>query len=201
MAKLFSISELSSSASQEPQKDVSAKQAETFLRIHSEKLETLKELLGRLPEENEIFFIWTLKSFNAFTFIPYLIKHAGIIDEMVITSYSINKRIVNALVKLIDSGKIKSVTLLLSDTMKFRMPAVVDLLQSLITHREDFKVYYSWNHSKVSLCRVQDQHFVIEGSGNWGENARHEQYIFMNSKKIFHFRKTYIDNEIHSGTD
>ena len=41
------------------------------------KLNSLKELCGRLPRENEAFFIETKKSFTAFTFIVYLIKNVG----------------------------------------------------------------------------------------------------------------------------
>ena len=41
------------------------------------KLNSLKELCGRLPRENEAFFIETKKSFTAFTFIVYLIKNGA----------------------------------------------------------------------------------------------------------------------------
>lgn len=42
---------------------------ERFEAVHTEKIHGLKQLLGRLPKPGEIFFLWTLNSFNAFTFI------------------------------------------------------------------------------------------------------------------------------------
>ena len=44
------------------------------------KLNSLKELCGRLPGDNEAFFIETQKSFTAFTFIVYLIRYGLIIS-------------------------------------------------------------------------------------------------------------------------
>jgi hypothetical protein len=35
---------------------------------------------------------------------------------------------------------------------------------------------------------------VLEGSGNWSENAHYEQYVFINSKEVFDFRKQLFTN-------
>lgn len=63
------------------------------------KLNNLKELCGRLPASREVFFIETKKSFTAFTFIVYLIKHAGRVRHLYIATYSTNERILNALLR------------------------------------------------------------------------------------------------------
>ena len=34
--------------------------------------------------------------------------------------------------------------------------------------------------------------YVVEGSGNYGENAMEEQYVFLKSKKIYEFRSGRI---------
>jgi hypothetical protein len=133
-----------------------------------------------------------MKSFNAFTFIPYIIKAAGIIDELHIATYSISIRIVDALMKLIEHGKVMRVDLLISDSLQYRLPRVHDHLQALTTNRKEIVVRYAWNHSKIALIRVGDAHYGVEGSGNFGENAQHEQYIFFRSKNIFQFRKEEI---------
>jgi hypothetical protein len=199
MTKLFSISDLQTFKTvDESDKNDSAMLAESFLEVHNFKLESLKKLVPSLPNSNQIFFIWTINSFNAFTFIPHIIKNAGQIDELIIATYSINSRIVHAFTKLIDSGKIKQVTVFISSTMKFRMPAVVDLLASLTDHRPELKVIYAWSHAKVAMARVGESHYIVEGSGNWGENAKHEQYIFLESKSVFEFRKNWLINEFDS---
>ena len=59
-----------------------------FEMLYTFKLNNLKELCGRLPNDDEIFFIETKKSFTAFTFIVYLVKHVGYIEHLYIATYS-----------------------------------------------------------------------------------------------------------------
>lgn len=81
---------------QEPE-DRSGILAETFLNTHEERVERIKHLAGGLPSPGEIFFLWTINSFNAFTFIPFIFQHCGTIDELILSTYSINIRIIDAL--------------------------------------------------------------------------------------------------------
>lgn len=73
--------------------------SQRFESLLTFKLDSLRELCGRLPEENEIFFIETQKSFTAFTFIVYLIRQTGHINRLYIATYSTNERIINALLR------------------------------------------------------------------------------------------------------
>lgn len=167
-------------------------QVERFIEMHTHKVGSLKELAGRLPGNDEIFFIWTMKSFNAFTFIPYVIKSCGVIDNLVISTYSINTRIVNSLTRYLDKEQIKNIHIFISDSIKYRMPKVVDLLECLNTVRKNMSIKYSWNHSKVTLIEAANNSFVIEGSSNFSENAQIEQYVFLNNKNVYDFRFNWI---------
>lgn len=158
-----------------------------FERMHNLKLDNLKSLCGRLPEDNECFFIETTKSFNAFTFIVYLIRHAGTIENLFIATYSINDRIINSLMRWKESGLINEVTIEISESIRFRMPKIaqrLDLLQS----ENKIAVLYEWTHRKVTCVKTPIGLFEIEGSGNYGENAMKEQYIFCKSKEVYEFR-------------
>lgn len=79
------------------------------------KLNSLKELCGRLPGDNEAFFIETKKSFTAFTFIVYLIRHAGRVNHLYIATYSTNERIINALLRWREKELIGSIHLHISE--------------------------------------------------------------------------------------
>lgn len=160
-----------------------------FYAMHMERVDSLKELI-KLPLPNECTFLWSMKSFNAFTFIPFLIKPFGVIDELHLSTYTINKRIVDALVREIDAKHITDVQIFISDSIKFRMPSVIDHLSAMMQTRPNIAVTYGWNHSKVTCARCGDNYFVMEGSGNWGENAQYEQYVLINSQQIYEFRKT-----------
>ena len=171
--------------------DKSGLASEKFLQLHGERIDSIRSLAPRFPREGEIFFLWTVNSFNAFTFIPYIIRHSGIINELILSTYSINIRIIDALIRLIDREQIHQVDIFISDSIKSRLPKVYDHLIAIF-EKKPVRVYFSWNHSKIALIRSGDHYFDVEGSGNWGENAQHEQYVFLNSRNIYEFRKNEI---------
>jgi len=113
------------------------------------------------------------------------------------TTYSINKRVINALLDLHKSGKIDEITLLVSDTMLSRNPTVSDMLASVNREYPNIKILFAWCHAKVCLIETATGHYVIEGSGNWSENAYLEQYILANSSGLFDFRmKLFTESDI-----
>ncbi|MFZ4705387.1 MAG: hypothetical protein ACOYMF_05205 [Bacteroidales bacterium] len=167
------------------------KSLEKFLKAHLHKVETIKQLIGDLPQAGDIYCLWTLNSFNAFTFIPFMIKEHGVIHDLIISTYSISTRILHSMINYIDKGMIENVHITISDSVKFRLPKVNEQLVSL-NNRDNFNVNYTWNHSKVTLIRTPVGYYVVEGSGNYAENAQFEQYIFLSSEPIYNFRKNCI---------
>ena len=171
--------------------DSSSAVADKFITYHESRINSIKNIC-HIPKPGEIFFLWTDRSFNAFTFIPYVIRQCKSIDLLIISTYSINQRIIDSLMRYFRKGLIREISILVSDSLRFRMPKVVDIMESLALSNPTVKIHYGWNHSKISLMKCGDDHLVVEGSGNWSENSRHEQYIFLNNKKIFDFRKECI---------
>ena len=158
-----------------------------FERLHELKLRNVKDLCGRLPDDGECFFIETTKSFNAFTFIVYLIKTTGCIENLYIATYSINKRIIASLMKWKTAGLIGSVHIHISQTIKFRSPSDYRRLTEL-AENDEIKLSLEWTHKKVSCMKTPAGYFVVEGSGNYGENAMEEQYLFTQNKGLYEFR-------------
>jgi hypothetical protein len=163
-----------------------------FLQMHQMKVKYIEDLIGKLPKENEISFLWTINSFNAFSFIPLVIINSGIITELTVATYSIGKRTIDDLMYLMDEGKILKAHILVSDSIKTRLTSVNDHLLALIASKRQLTVKYAWNHSKIALMRSGDNHFILEGSGNWNDNAQHEHYDFLNSKEVYEFRRNEI---------
>jgi hypothetical protein len=201
MSKLFELDELLPLKVKVVADDKSAIIRDNFLAMHDMKLQSLKELCGRLPESGEFFALWALKSFNAFTIIPYMISELNRIDYLVLSTYSISSRIVDALCKRIDQDKIGHVKIFISDSMKYRLPRVVDHLTKMTESRENITVHYAWNHSKVTLIEAAGKFFVFEGSGNWSENAQYEQYLFFQYEKLYKFRLKSITDDLYRRTD
>lgn len=199
---LFSLSEFAKTPNSKQDvatSDKSEKALIKFEALHMEKVTSLKNLTKSLPAHGEIFFIWTLNSFNAFTFITHIIRECECIDHLVFSTYSINLRIVNSLMRWYDKGHIKQITILISDSIRYRVPKVNDLLVAQASTR-NIRINYDWNHSKVTLMRSGDNYFVVEGSGNFSENAMNEQYIFLNNREVYEFRQRNIQNSIDRGT-
>jgi hypothetical protein len=160
---------------------------------HFEKIANLEDDLIRLPTPEEFFFLQTDNAFNAFTFIPFIAKHQPI-KELYASTYSISKRVIDALIELHDKGMIEQVTLLISDSMIKRNPVTIDNLMAMQTSRPNLKVLYAWTHAKVCCIKTHHEYFVIEGSGNWSENAHYEQYVLANSKGLYDFRLQLFTN-------
>lgn len=190
MDRLFDMKEVFDSV-YTPIDNNSSMAIDKFQNMHFEKVESLKQLMGRVPEDGEIFFLWTKNSFNAFTFITYVIKYFGIIEELDFSTYAINERILSSMVRWYDKGAIKSIYICISDSIKSRVPKINNQLQSYATDR-NITIGYSWNHSKVTLIKTANHHFVICGSGNFSENAMNEQYTFTDNEKLFNFYRGCI---------
>lgn len=178
-----------------------------FLAEHYQRIESLKQLLGKVPEAGQVWFLWSLNSFNAFTFVPYLLTAHGAIEHLSMSTYTVNMRIADALFRLADTGQINKISLYISESLNFRMPKVVDHLQALQQARPGMlEVMYCWNHSKITLAKCGSHYYTIEGSGNWSENARFEQYLFANKKELYDFRlhcmhlmSLYQSDQAHEG--
>lgn len=167
----------------------------TYLNHHLEKIAKVEDLI-RIPQEGEVFYIYTENAFNAFTFIPFIAKRY-FIQEIFASTYSISRRVVEALQELQQSGKVGEVTLLISDSMIKRNPVTVETLEAVAKVNKNIKTKYYWNHSKVTLIKAvleeQEFHLVMEGSGNWSENAQLEQYTITNSKEVYDFFKKMFE--------
>lgn len=164
-----------------------------FERIETIRLNNLKDLIGRLPEENEFFFIETRKSVSAFTFIPYVINNAGRINNLFIATYSINSRIINALCRFQDKGLLANVDIEIGESIKYRSVSTHRLLEQMVAER-NWLITYAWTHRKISCMETDIGKFVSEGSGNFGENAQIEQYLFYKSEKLYEFRNHKAGN-------
>lgn len=160
-----------------------------YLVKHYQKVSSLENDLMRIPTDEEFFFLQSDTAFNAFTFIPFVAKHFPI-KELYASTYSIGRKVIEALVEMHDKGEIEQITLLVSDSMIKRNPLVIDNLMAMASSRPNLKVLYAWVHAKVCLMRTNEHHFIVEGSGNWSENAHYEQYTFGNCKGLYDFRMT-----------
>ena len=156
-------------------------------RMMNLRVENLRALCGRLPEEGQLFFLETKRSFSAFSFVAYVLREVGRIDHLYIATYSTNRRIIQALTYWIRRGRIGTMHLHVSETLSFRMPTLFRLLRQM---EQDgiLRLTTAWSHKKVACMQTPSGCFVVEGSGNYGENSMYEQYLFTRSTSLYQFR-------------
>ena len=114
-------------------------------------------------------------------------KNAGYVKHLYIATYSTNERIINALLRWKSKGLIGDIHLHTSETIQFRMPKIYERLIDL--QRDGIiELTFAWSHKKITCLDTAAGHFVVEGSGNYGENAMEEQYAFLQNKEVYEFR-------------
>lgn len=144
------------------------------------------------PEPENMLFLFSLKQFNAFYILIAALKKFGSIDEVILSSYNVSRKIALSFADLHASGKIKKLSIYASDSSKSMFQRSYETLLEINAKYENIDVNFVWNHSKICLFRCNDNYFVCEGSGNFSSNARYEQYLLTNKKNIYEFRRNNI---------
>lgn len=162
------------------------------LQIHTRKARHLNEL-APIPLKGEQYVIVTEKQFNAFALICGLIEK-NIIDEIHLAIFRINQPTVQAIIDFIEAGKIKTGTFIISNffnqTKKSEQWSI--MLRDYCQTNKDFQHICAHNHAKVLIARVNNDHYVFEGSGNMSDNASIEQYRYENNKQVFEFHREWM---------
>jgi hypothetical protein len=166
-----------------------------YRNLHFQKLQNVKQLT-RLPAPGEQFRLITQEAFNAYTFILYILEKETI-EFMHLSTFNIKETIIDALFDLLKTNAIRSLRLMISESVRFRMPKRIEQLETLFArykHTHDIKVKLNWNHSKIILIKTnQNNFYCIEGSGNLSDNAQIEQYIVDNNEDLYNFHKSWMD--------
>jgi len=193
---LFNLEDiLATQQPQLPERDgeFSAAALEHFEQVHGARVSTVKKHIPKPPSPGEMWFIWTTAQFNTMSLIIWLIENLGIIDELIVSTYSVSNICIETMLNWLDLGKIKHVHLYISDYVPRMSPKKYNLLQSAISARPGkVSMGLGFNHSKITLAAIGDNRIVITGSGNFAENSGNEQYTICNSETIYEFYKSCI---------
>lgn len=183
---MFKLSELTDNQPAPPQ---GAAMAHPFLLTHTQRIKAVRDLMESLPDVGEAFMLFSVGQFNKFSLILWVLGQIDRIDRLTISTYSMTNAMLESLSNLMQSGKVGSVNVIISDSIRYRLPKVAQSLDSMHSAMPDrFMLKYCWNHSKVCLVNTGQLYLTIEGSGNFSDNAALEQYIIINSKQAYEFR-------------
>ena len=166
-----------------------------FLDKQYNRVSSIDELLGKLPEKNEQIRIITQKSFNAFAILLYIAEKVNI-EELILGVFRIDKNSVTGIKELYESMNIKQITIILSSffiqTKKPEQSA--QMLIEFAKDKENIKIVFCWNHTKIMGVKTNDdKYYIVEGSGNMTDNAKIEQYLFEQSKEMYYLHKSWME--------
>lgn len=119
----------------------------------------------------------------------FLLKQRKVSQPLLLLFTWLNMSVV--LLRWQDKGVIGNIHLHISETIKFRMPKIFERLMAL-QRDGTIQLSFAWSHKKITCMDTAAGCYVVEGSGNYGENAMEEQYVFLKSKKIYEFRSGRI---------
>lgn len=170
---------------------------ETTVDKEAEKLINLLRIWKHIPLSGQSQHIITDGSFDFYTFVQAAITRtlpAGF-DEFIGTTWLMNQPIATDLIQQYDQGKIRSIILLVSNYLKKRTPSVYGYLKNEFIARK-LIMKEGRIHAKLIMLKNEQTstYLTIEGSANFTENPRTEQYLVTNSKKVYEHHKKWIDD-------
>lgn len=164
-----------------------------------QRLKALEEI-ATVPEMDSHHRYITHNSFNAFSWIDFFCARFPVFQECYVTSYNFGEAPIDALFVLYDDAVFQSLSIVISESIRYRMPKRFEQLRDGVTRRAspNLRMAGIWNHSKIILLKPagNEDYFVIEGSGNFSENAYIEQYSVDNSKVIYNFHRHWLEQYV-----
>lgn len=198
---IFDINEISKdiSTKYKPEKPKTGKKespktkAKRAMRKQSAK--EIFEKIGGIPKNGESFDILANGQSNAGGFYEVIRDKWGTVDCLCVATWMINRYYIDLLIEDIESGRLKKLVFVISNRMKQlgkghtpnfnRMKAKFSEIENI-----HFRVINS--HAKTYSMTNGVDYITIDGSGNWSENPRIENYTISNSKTKYDFRYEWM---------
>ena len=164
-------------------------------KINAEKtyqiIHELEEL--GLPKNGEQVKIITFKSFNAILFLKHITEKETV-EDLKLVIYSFNYDASKLLDTLINEGKIKKATILMSNLRNKAHREKEQLTRDMLVANPKIDLFFASSHAKIMAMRTnKGNNYVIEGSGNLSFNSRIEQYCLTNDSKLFDFTSNWME--------
>lgn len=145
-----------------------------------------------IPEDGEQIRFVTFKSFNGALFLNHICE-TEIIEHLYMSVYSFNYDASVLVNDLINEGKIKRATILMSNLRNKAHREKEQMTRDMLVDNPNVDLFFASSHAKIMAMKTQSgNHFVLEGSGNLSFNSRIEQYCFDNNKGLFEFTEKWM---------
>lgn len=152
--------------------------------------------IGGIPKPGQSFDILTNGQSNAGGFYEVIRDEWKIIEYVCIATWIINRDYIEMLYRDVGSGKIKNLVFIISNRMsqlgKGHAPNF-NIMKTLFTSNPNIKFRVVNSHSKTYAMTNGVDFITVDGSGNWSENPRLENFTITNDKAKFDFRRQWME--------
>lgn len=162
--------------------------------LRGENLNTIFSDFGGLPGQGESYRVISNGGFDCVHYLDYFMEQLGDLDSLLIATWIINRENAKQIFDYFDNGRIKSGTLVLSNrTRQLRKQDWGYIIEGFKDRK--WKIRIPNTHAKLFCAsnEAKQYYLTVEGSGNWNENKRIENYTITNDKDLFDFHKNWID--------
>jgi hypothetical protein len=152
-----------------------------------------------IPAPGEQFRIRTQTQINLISIILALLHKHEMVDEITISTYTLNKEAWEVLKDLMASKKLQRLNLFLASAYSFRNPEYYRLLKHEcveLSQEYDIHLTFAQLHFKITLIRCGENYYQHEGSMNYSTNNLAEQLIFENRKPSYDYDYTFMHETI-----
>lgn len=149
----------------------------------------------RLPEPGEQIRIRTQQQINLISILLKVVEQNERINDLIITTYTMNKEAWSVIVDLIETGKIEKLTLCIASSYSFRdsehkKRLIADCLR--LSQEHDVRLFFADIHFKICLMKCGENFYLHEGSMNWSTNNMAENLIFENCRESYNHDFRFI---------
>jgi len=142
------------------------------------------------PKKDEQLRIRTQSELNMISVVISLCQNRKA-DEVIISTYSLNKEALDILCAMYESRTIKKLSIIMASSISYRNP---DHKLDMINKCNDlgFNLAFVYSHLKILLMRIGDDYYQSEGSMNFSRNNSAENLIIENNKKMYDHDRHFL---------
>lgn len=162
--------------------------------IRKETAREILDLSGGIPEKNASFDCITNGQSNAGGFYEVIRDEWGDVNTLCVATWIINRYYIDVLLDDIKSGRLKEMVFILSNRMSQLTghKPHFNYLKSNFPNYKNIFFRVCNSHAKTYSMTNGTDYVTVDGSGNWSENPRIENYTISNIKEKFDFRKKWM---------
>jgi hypothetical protein len=151
-------------------------------------------VLNVVPAEGESLHAVMTGRYDLMHLISALMDRLGIVEAARVATLSYNGRNLAEMLSLLDSGKLKTLTLLCSSFFRDHNKQLWEETLSEFRERGQ-KAAAARSHAKVVTLAVSDgTRYALEGSANLRTNSNREQFALFRDPALHDFHATWIDD-------